>query len=107
MCPQITQQELIQSLIRLGKRDMLQLLQRFHCFLEEYAQEHGIFAAIQDTVRIWTQLLNKLHNWHIFKRRAQQPREYYETAIAQAESLAYNDILSAHTILHGINQELL
>lgn len=108
LCPEIEPAAIIIEFIALKQGGVLNLLQRFHCFLVEYAQSLGLFQAVEQLPRFYTRVLNKLLNFERNQQRNQQrrPKQYYESMVQKAETVAFVDILSAIKILNSVDREL-
>ena len=106
LCPELTPPSIIQSLLALNKKGLLQLLQRFHCFLVNYAQENGIFSGIEYMLQLYNQVHYKMINFRNYSKNAKHNKAYYADLIDRAEDLAFNDIFAAIRVLRRVDKQL-
>lgn len=106
LCDDIKPEIIIQELINLGQDKIINLLQHFYCFLIEYGQDNGIFQAADYLEEIYSQVQNKLLNFHIYGRNTKYDQQYYENQVHEAELAAFNDILKAIKILRKVDKQL-
>lgn len=100
-CPSLSNQEIVSSLLAVGKRNVELLLRQWACFVVNYAQKNGIFPAAEQLAKVWAKILNKFLN----KRKYRDSQELWHK-LREAEQVAEFDVVTALYMLNLLDKRL-
>ena len=105
-CDDLDAAQVNDALVGLGRARLVDLLQRFHCFLVDYAIRSGLFEDAEALPELYYDVVNLLGNFALKRRAPLRPREYYERRLEQTERGAFHDVGLAVERLRALERQL-